>query len=81
MKKKEEENNQLFIERPCKLHFYIFGKLKSWRFQKYILLLGYLALKWLKLTNNEDDWCFDKFLLFLKTGGNDFAKKCLFITT
>ena len=45
VKKKEEEKNRLFIERPCKLHFYIFGKLKAGRFQKYILLLGYLNFK------------------------------------
>ena len=67
--KKEEEKNRLFIERSYKLHFYIFGKLKAGRFQKYIFLLGYFALQWLNLTNNEDDWCFDNFLSFLKFGG------------
>ena len=43
VKKNEDENNQLLIQAWYELHFYIVGKLKDWRAQKYKLLWGAFA--------------------------------------
>ena len=43
VKKNEDEKNQLLIQARYEFHFYIAGKLKDRRAQKYILLWGNFA--------------------------------------
>ena len=73
--KNEDEKNQLLIQACYELHFYIVGKLKDRRAQKYILIFyGELLLLTCDIRGNvreiDSFFCFRVFSKQTKSGGS-----------
>ena len=68
VKKNENEKNQLLIQAQYEFHFYIVGKLKDRRAQKYILLWGNFA-SYLHFLGQSSIGIFHNSRLISKTGG------------
>ena len=69
MKRNEDEKNELLIQASYEFHFYIVGKLKDRRAQKYIPLRGNFASYLHLRAKFYRDCIFHNSRLILKTGG------------